>query len=538
MIPAGFDEGDEGLTRGREVGDRLADQDAEHLAGFGAGEIFLGVGAIAAGEARDLVVQRGVDVQQRTGDFQQRGLVGLALAVDDFAHRIALLQHEAARQSQPEHAERVGHVLQAFGLRLELGRVVLGRAQIQVQLVLHPQQVFLDRGRDGVEQRAVTTRDAAAGMVEFGFGRLQRIQIEHFAQLHQRRVHRFAVRDVIEQLPGGFERGVRARRIEAALLEDAAGFAVDAGERLAQAGIDRERTIAQRGGDHRGHPQHAPVRFVGGVREQGFGREMQAFGIARRARFRPRLQRIAQAQQIRRHVVGATGGRLRRRARQRGRQIAIEIGNEQHTFAQTGFAAGGAQFVEHRQQDDRDFLVPALQTLQVVGQQHDAAHQRRTGDIAVGDAAVLQREGQLLHFLGDHRRGIEFDHPQGALHLMQQFRAHSHPAGVGRIFGEAFDLHPHQTQGFVELGFDPAQRAVFDRIMERAHRAPPRTRSRPVSRSEDIRIISPLLRSIPPDQAGSLKSATERRRSAASCARFPIDSAVWFAPCEVCAVID
>src|SRR5687768_11320551 len=39
-------------------------------------------------------------------------------------------------------------------------------------------------------------------------------------------------------------------------------------------------------------------------------------------------------------------------------------------------------------------------------------------------------------------------------------------------------------------------------------------------------------------QAGSLKSATERRRSAASCARFPIDSAVWLAPCEVCAVID
>src|SRR4030095_2563058 len=39
-------------------------------------------------------------------------------------------------------------------------------------------------------------------------------------------------------------------------------------------------------------------------------------------------------------------------------------------------------------------------------------------------------------------------------------------------------------------------------------------------------------------QAGSLKSATERRRSAASCARLPIDCAVWLAPCEVCAVID
>ena len=267
---------------------------------------------------------------------------------------------------------------------------------------------------------------------------------------------------------------------------------------------------------------------------------MQTFGVARRTGFRPRLQRVAQAEQIRRHFVGAAGGRLRRRARQRSRQNAVQVGNEQHAFAQTGFAACGAQFVEHRQQDDRNFLVAALQTLQIVGQQHHAAHQRRTCAvaIAIGNAAVLQREGQLLHLLGHHRRGIEFDHAQGALHLMQQFGAHPHPAGVGRIFGKAFDLHPHQTQGFVELGFDPAQRAVFDRIMERGHRAPPRTRLRPVSRSEDIRIISPLLRSIPPDQAGSLKSATERRRSAASCARFPIDSAVWFAPCEVCAVID
>src|SRR3546814_2651325 len=42
----------------------------------------------------------------------------------------------------------------------------------------------------------------------------------------------------------------------------------------------------------------------------------------------------------------------------------------------------------------------------------------------------------------------------------------------------------------------------------------------------------------PGAQAGSLKSATERRRSAASWARLPIDSAVWLAPCEVCAVID
>jgi len=38
-------------------------------------------------------------------------------------------------------------------------------------------------------------------------------------------------------------------------------------------------------------------------------------------------------------------------------------------------------------------------------------------------------------------------------------------------------------------------------------------------------------------QPGSLKFATERRRSLASCARLPIDSAVWLAPSDVCEVI-
>src|SRR5690606_19469619 len=38
-------------------------------------------------------------------------------------------------------------------------------------------------------------------------------------------------------------------------------------------------------------------------------------------------------------------------------------------------------------------------------------------------------------------------------------------------------------------------------------------------------------------QPGSLKSATERRRSRARWARLPIDSAVWLAPTDVCVVI-
>ncbi len=543
MAPTGFDERIESLTRGREVGDRFAYEHIEHLAGFGTGEIVFGIGAIAAGQTRDLIVERSIDVQQRAGNIEQCGFVGFAFVVDDLLHRIALLLHERTRQAEAEHAERVGNALQRFRLRLQCSRIVLVGAQIEIKRVLHAQQILLHRRSDRVEQRTIAAGDAAAGVIEFRFGRTQRIEIEDFAQLHQRRMHRFAVRDVVQQLAGRFQRGVGTRRIESTLVEQAAGFAIDAGERLAQTWTGGHGTVAQRAGHHRSHPQHAALGFIGSACEQGFSREMQAFGVARCTLFGPRTQRIAQTREMRRDFVGARGGRLRGGARQRRRQRTVEIGHEQHAFAQTGFAAGGAQFVEHRQQNDRDFLVAALQAFEVIGQQHHAAHQRGACDVAIeavaGDPfAVLQRDRQPLHFLGDHRWRVKLHHPQRPLHLMQEFGADPHAAGVGRIVGEAFDLDADQTQGFVELGFDPAQRAVFDRLVEGRHRAPPPATARPVSRSESIRIISLVLRSDSSDQAGSLKSATERRRSAASCARFPIDSAVWFAPSEVCAVID
>ena len=540
VVPRRLHERDESLAGGGEVADRLAHEHVEHLAGLGVGEVFLGVGAVAGGEARDLVVQRGVDVQQCAGDFQQCGLVGLALAVDDVLHRVALLLHEAAREAEAEHAEGVGHALQALGLRAQFGRVLLGGAQVEVELVLDPQQVFFDRRGHGVQQRAVAPGDAAAGVVEFGFGGLERVQLEHLAQLLQRRVVGFGVGDVEQQLARGLHRGIGARGAETALLEQAAALAVDAGEHLAQAGAGRQRAIAQSIGDQRGDPQHAALRIVGGAGQQRLDGEVQAFGIARQPGLGPRVERIAEAHEVRRDFVRARGRRQRRRARQRGRQRTIEVGVEQDAFAEAGLAARTAQLVEHRQQDDRDFLVAALQAFQVVRQQHHAAHQRGAGDVVVLDLAVAHRAGQLFHLLGHHGRGVQLDHAQGALHLVQQLGAHAHPAGVGRLVGETLDLDADQAQGLVELGFDPTQRAVFDRVVERGHRAPPGARPHPNSRWEVVGIICKSLRRClaTPGQAGSLKSATERRRSAASCARFPMDSAVWFAPWEVCAVID
>ena len=538
MVPGGFDEGIERLTGSGEIGDRFAHQHVEHLARLRAGKILFGIGAVAAGEARDLVVERGVDVEQRTGDIQQGGLIGLAFAIDDVLHHIALLLHERARQPKAEHAEGVCHTLQGFCLRLQRSKVVLGGAQIQIERVFHAQQIFLDRSGDRIEQRAVATGNAAAGVIQLRLGRTQCVQIEHLTQFHQCRVHRFAVRNVIKQLAGGLECGLRTRGIEAALVEHSAGFAINAGKRLAQAKAGSHCAVAQRAGHHRSHPQHPPLRFVAGTGQQRFGCGLKPLAVGRSALLGPCMQRIAQPDEIRCDFMCAGGTGSRSGARQRRGQCAVQVGNEQGAFAQPGFAARGAQLIEQRQQDDRNFLVAALQALKIIRQQHHAAHQRGAGGIAVGHGGVLQRDRQPLHFFGDHRRGVQLDHAQGALHLMQHLCADAHAAGVGRIVGKAFDLDPDHAQGFVELGLDPAQRAVFDRFVERGHRAPPTALARPVSRSGNIRIMSLVLRSDSPVQAGSLKSATERRRSAASCARFPIDSAVWFAPWEVCAVID
>ncbi len=302
------------------------------------------------------------------------------------------------------------------------------------------------------------------------------------------------VGDVEQQLARGLHRGVGARGAETALLEQAAAFAVDAGEHLAQAGVGRQRTVAQRIGDQRRDPQHATLRIVGGAGQQRLDGEMKAFGIARQAVLGPSFECIAEPHEVRRDFVRARGRRQRRGARQRGRQRAVEIRVEQDAFAEARLAARTAQLVEHRQQDDRDFLVTALQALQIVRQQHHAAHQRRAGAVVVLNLAVAQRAGELFHFLGHHGRGVQLDHAQGALHLVKQLGAHAHPAGVGRFVGETLDLDADQAKGLVELGFDPTQRAVFDRVVERGHRAPPGARPHPHSRWEVVGIICKSLR--------------------------------------------
>jgi hypothetical protein len=60
------------------------------------------------------------------------------------------------------------------------------------------------------------------------------------------------------------------------------------------------------------------------------------------------------------------------------------------------------------------------------------------------------------------------------VHLVQEAGAKPHPAGVGGVFGESFDLDARLPQRLVEFRLDPAERGGVDGVAQGGHRWPPR----------------------------------------------------------------
>ncbi|MBW3551691.1 MAG: hypothetical protein KY442_13165 [Proteobacteria bacterium] len=137
VVPVGLHECHERLARVAEVGDRLAHDHFQHLARFAGQQVLVGL-VLGQAQARDLVIERGVDVKQGAGHIEQRVFVGGALAGDDLVHRITLLLHHATCDAQPHHPEGVADPVQRLDLRTQLADVGLVGAQVQVQRVLDP----------------------------------------------------------------------------------------------------------------------------------------------------------------------------------------------------------------------------------------------------------------------------------------------------------------------------------------------------------------------------------------------------------------
>ena len=175
VVPVGFDEGDEGLARQREICDRLMRQHFHGATCLHRRRIV--IAAHVRAQVRDLVIQRGVDIEQRAGDIQQQVVVDGTVSTDHLAQRVTLLHDHTTRHAQAHHPQRIGHRTQLGHLGLQFGRRAV-HTHMQIQRILDPQQLFLHRAADRVEQLAVAATQAAARMLQLRRRRLASVRIE------------------------------------------------------------------------------------------------------------------------------------------------------------------------------------------------------------------------------------------------------------------------------------------------------------------------------------------------------------------------
>jgi len=530
-----------------KVGASLVHQRAHDLARFAArqGVVRLGIRS----EMLDVFVQRCIDVQQRAGNVEDGFRLGFALPVDHLDDGLPLLCDHPGRRFQPQHAERVADPVQHFNLWRELLRIAVFPAQEDVEAFLDAQKIFTDGLGNGIQQRTVAPGHRRARAIELRFGRNHPVQREAlrngFASARARR----GLRDVIQERAGELARVLVVTHFLALVLHVADG-AVEVAELLPQAGeMMIEPTLLQ-GFQHAARDPPQPSRGLGVTHGAQLVHAVAHLRKVRLLALRPGQQLHLETCADLGDALAQVGERIRRaRAGRIGRQWVVEIGMEQHALIGGLLAIRVAQFIEQRQQDDRDVLVAAFDQVEIIGQLHETTHQGTHGLVAVGHFAVEHRLCEVLHFLVELGGAVQLDDAQRAEHLVQQADATLHRAHVRRVFGEGFKRLARLRQQFIDLRLDPAKGREVD-VFFKSHRRFPVSTTRPPCHVTCGRVDSHsggtgcrgyhvVARDHEPSrrQAGSLKSATDRRSSCASCARLPIDSAVWLAPTEVCAVI-
>ena len=473
VVPVGFHEGDEALARLGEVGDRFLHQHLQHLAGLSAGQDgFVGRGGagnavVGFAKAGHLVVERSFHVKKRASNVEQARLVGDALAADDGLDGGALVLDHAARDAQAQHAQGVGHPVESLHLVVQVAGGCVRGAQVQVERVLDAQQILLDGHGDRSQQGAVAATEAAAGVRQFGFAGQVLAQAEHGADLADAAVVCGRVRHEVQQLSRELQRRVGAER-GVATFGQALDLALDLGQRLLERLGGFEGILGQRVERAGGNPEQA-ARVLGvGDRHQLFahvgevadgGRAVVVLEPAQQGTLEQVAQRFRAALEL-------LDRKRRGRAGGTGRQRARQVGREQHRLRKTLLAARLAQLVEQRQQHDGDVAVAALQTLEIVGQLHDAAHQRRVAGFTFGHPVLDQGAGQLLHLLGHHGGAVELDHAQRSLHLVQVSDAGLELAGILALLDVRLQRLASLAQRLVELGLDPSERGEIDVLVK------------------------------------------------------------------------
>ncbi len=439
---------------------RLAARQALHRAA--------GVRFVLGTQALDVVVQRRFDIQQGTGYIQQGVLVGLAHAVGDFVQYPPLFDDQPARYGQREHAQRIADTIEHFALLGQLCRITVALTQEQVQRLLDAQQVIFKRTRYRIEQRTVVAGHRAARVFQFpsiGYQAVQGIGIPQ--QLHLRAALLGLGHDV-QQFAGDYVRFATAQAVFA-VFNQLANAAIDFADQLADFAsmtLDHAllETLQHTGSD----PPQAPAVHVIATGSDGEQCLAHATQLLRNVLSTEPAQQLLLEAQTQIHQLAAMRfgiGRTHGRRRQI-RQERIEIGMEHRRLGQRRLLAACTQVVEQRQQHHRHIAMAAGQPLKVIGQLHQAAHQRGISFLAIGDVILKQRNGEGLHFRSHHRRTVQLDHPQGAVHLMQMSRARTHDLAIVWILDVGLQRLAGSRQRLVELRLDPLQCGEIDVILK------------------------------------------------------------------------
>ena len=295
MVPTGFHERNERLARIAEIGYGFAGEHLQQLLRIRRAQGILGRRgrACVLPHPGDLVFERRIDEQQRTGDIQQRLLGRRHAARHDAGEIVALAADHVARATQAEHAEGVANAFQCLDFRLQPGRIRLAGAQVQVERILDAEYVFLQRACDGIEQRPVESGHAALRVQAFGLGNLRFAQPEGLAEAVQCRMRGSTVGHLLQQLAHRVVQRRRCACAQAISMQRIAGFLFDGGVGIAQRTRGTQCTCVQCIRGFGTHPQHAADIIVLGERKQPVEGGFEGARIGRTLAL-PAIQRAAQ----------------------------------------------------------------------------------------------------------------------------------------------------------------------------------------------------------------------------------------------------
>ncbi len=112
--------------------------------------------------------QRSLDIEQRTGDIHQDGVVGRLLPLRYGLDEDDLIENDLARLSEAEHCQGIGDLLERDLKAGQLGNDLAIAAHEQVQAVLYPHQLFT-KGSDHRAHRAtVGTSQLSTLLIDHG----------------------------------------------------------------------------------------------------------------------------------------------------------------------------------------------------------------------------------------------------------------------------------------------------------------------------------------------------------------------------------